>query len=112
MVPANVAAVYGQKAPVMRKRMRPGPDKGHVARQDIEQLGQLSDAVPPKQAAQTRRAIIPELCLRDGPPLAGSHRAEFENVERPALKTSAPLAKQARTRRLQPDQCPYPEQYR
>jgi hypothetical protein len=83
--PAVARVAAGQ-----RQRLGPRPDQGHLAPQDVQQLGQLIDAGGPQEAADRGDAhVVGGRDLR--PAGARAHRAELEHRERNAPLTDPQL---------------------
>jgi hypothetical protein len=84
---------------------RPRADDGHLAAQDVDEVGQLVDRRPPQQRPDARDAAVAVVDGQAGAHLLGArdHRAELQDVERPAALADAALAVDRVARRLQPD---------
>ena len=90
--PAGLGVVVPRE---VRHRKGPGADEGHVAAHHVDERRQLVEARRPQHpadAGQARRVVLRTDLVGPG----RSHRAELDELERPAAATAASLAEQHR----------------
>jgi len=74
--------------------LRPGPDQGHLAPDDVDELGQLVDAQPPEQPAHGGHALVFRFEPRGVAVVVFAHGAELHDLEEPALAADPSLTEQ------------------
>src|SRR5207244_3907389 len=89
---------------VMRDRVRPWTNKGHVAHQHVQQLRQLVDAGSAKKASDARYPTIISFGLTNvGTVFQYGHGTKLVDGELSAVETPATLLEDQRPWRLQLD---------